>query len=301
MSTIVFTVAVLTVIGLFAAVILYFTARKFHVEEDGRIDEVQEMLPGANCGGCGSAGCRAFAEKLVGSDDWEGLRCPVGGDETMQAIASFLGKEAKAGVALEAVMRCSGSCTAAPARVRYDGVRSCAVANNLFAGESGCAFGCLGCGDCEAACQFGGVKINPETGLPVIDYDLCTGCGACVKACPRHVIELRRKAPKNRRIYVSCLNQEKGAVARKQCEAACIGCGKCQKVCAFDAITVENNVAWIDSGKCRFCRKCVEACPTHSIIEENFPPRKVVAEAANGAADPKKLVVPTTSEPSSLS
>lgn len=302
MSTILFTVATLTVIGLLAAVILYFTARKFHVDEDGRIDEVQEMLPGANCGGCGTAGCRAFAEKLVQSDDWDGLLCPVGGDETMQCIAAFLGKEAKAGAAMEAVVRCSGSCSAAPAKNLYDGVRSCAVANNLYSGESGCAFGCLGCGDCAAACQFGGVSISPETGLPVIDHDLCTGCGSCVKACPRHVIELRRKAPKGRRIYVSCINQEKGAAARKNCTAACIGCGKCQKVCTFDAIVLENNVAWIDSSKCRMCRKCVEECPTHSIIEENFPPRKVRPEtAADTPAEQLKPVVQTISEPSSLS
>jgi ferredoxin len=120
--------------------------------------------------------------------------------------------------------------------------------------------------------------MNPETGLPEVIDDKCTACGACVKACPRDIIELRKKNPKDRKIFVSCINEEKGGVARKNCKVACIGCGKCVKVCPFDAITMENNLAYIDPVKCRLCRKCVPECPTNAIHEINFPPRRAKTE-----------------------
>ena len=146
--------------------------------------------------------------------------------------------------------------------------------HNLYGGDTGCPFGCLGCGDCVRACQFGAISIDPQTGLPVVDEEKCTACGSCVKACPRNIIELRKKGPKGRRMVVECVNKDKGAVARKACKNACIGCGKCQKVCEFDAIVVENNVAYIDFTKCRLCRKCEAECPTGAIHAVNFPPRK---------------------------
>jgi ferredoxin len=144
-------------------------------------------------------------------------------------------------------------------------------------------------------CQFGAIKINKETGLPEVNDEKCTGCGACVKACPKVVIELRKKAPKFRKVYVSCINKDKGAVAKKACSSACIGCGKCAKTCPFEAITVENNVAYIDFNKCKMCRKCVEQCPTGAIMEENFPPRKPKAEGV-AAVDPEKVKVEKPSE-----
>ncbi|MFA5194678.1 MAG: 4Fe-4S binding protein, partial [Bacteroidales bacterium] len=146
--------------------------------------------------------------------------------------------------------------------------------HNLYSGSNGCPYGCLGGGDCVDACQFDAMYMDKETGLPVIIQDKCIACGACVKACPRKIIELRKKGKKDRRIFVSCINREKGAVAKKNCEAACIGCGKCVKECKFEAITLENNLAYIDFEKCTLCRKCVESCPTHSIWEVNFPERK---------------------------
>ena len=118
------------------------------------------------------------------------------------------------------------------------------------------------------------IHINPETLLPEVNEEKCTACGACVKACPKMIIELRKKGPKSRRIFVSCVNKDKGSIARKACTAACIGCGKCEKTCPFGAITVENNLAYIDDNKCRLCRKCVEVCPTGAIFSLNFPPKK---------------------------
>ena len=146
--------------------------------------------------------------------------------------------------------------------------------NSCGAGETGCGYGCLGCGDCVSACSFGAIKINDETGLPEVDEDKCTACGACVNACPRHIIELRKRGVKNRRVYVRCVNKDKGAAAMKACKVACIGCGKCEKECKFGAITIQGNLSYIDPDKCRLCRKCVEVCPTHAIVAINFPAPK---------------------------
>ena len=279
MNVIVVSLITLGVIGALAAVILYFVAKKFYVYEDPRIDEVEAVLPGANCGACGYPGCRGFADASVKADTLDSMLCPVGGAAVMAQIGNILGKTASEVEPTVAVVRCNGTCENRPRTNQYDGVKSCAIAHNLYGGETGCSWGCLGLGDCEVSCKFDALHVNPETGLPEIDEDKCTSCGACVKACPRLLIEIRKKGPKSRRIYVSCMNQDKGAVAKKACEAACIGCSKCFKVCPFEAITINNNLAYIDSQKCRLCRKCVSECPTSAIVELNFPPAKPKVEA----------------------
>jgi len=143
------------------------------------------------------------------------------------------------------------------------------------------------------SCKFDAMYMDEETGLPVVIEDNCVACGACVDACPRGILELRNKGKKSRRIFVSCINKEKGGPAKKNCSVACIGCGKCEKVCKFDAITIENNLAYIDYEKCKLCRKCEPECPTGAIHELHFPPRKVkpateAAAAAAGAAAVKE-------------
>ena len=292
--TLVYTMITLSAIGAAAAVILYFVAQKFKVYEDPRIDEVESALPGANCGGCGYAGCRAFAEACVKGNEFSALFCPVGGNDCMTDVAGILGFEAVAQDPRVAVVRCNGTCEYRPKTNRFDGASSCVVASSLYSGDTGCQYGCLGYGDCVVACDFDAIHMNPETGLPEVDDDQCVACGACVKACPKILIELRKKAKKDRKIYVSCRNEDKGGLARKACSVACIGCSKCFKVCPFDAITMNNNLAYIDSDKCKLCRKCVPECPTHAIVELNFPPRKVKTDlppkpaAKKPEASPKK-------------
>ena len=278
MSLILVAVISLGAIGLISAVILYVASKKFAVYEDPRIAQVAEVLPQANCGGCGFPGCSGFAAACVKAGSLEGKMCPVGGQPTMEKVASILGLEAAASEPKVAVVRCNGTCANRPKLTQYDGVRSCVVANSTFGGETGCTFGCLGCGDCVSACQFDAIHMNPETGLPEVDESKCTACGACSKACPRNIIEIRPKGKNNRRVYVQCVNKDKGAVARKACAAACIGCGKCVKV-SFEAITLENNLAYIDPAKCKSCRKCEMECPQQAIVAVNFPPRKPKADA----------------------
>ncbi len=272
-TTFIFTIVSLTLLGFALALILYFVAQKFKVEEDPRIDDVEALLPGANCGGCGFAGCRAFAEGCVKASNLDSLFCPVGGNDTMKSVASYLGLAVAEKAPQVAVIRCNGNCDNRPKTNHYDGYSSCAVMASLYAGDTACSFGCLGQGDCVTVCNFDAIKMDVKTGLPEVDQDKCTACGACVSACPKSIIELRNKGPKNRRIFVSCVNKDKGGVAKKACSVACIGCKKCQKVCPFDAITVENNLAYIDFNKCKLCRKCVTECPTQAIWEVNFPVR----------------------------
>lgn len=293
---IVWTIIVIAVLAVLLACLLFFISKKFKVEEDPRIDTVEKIMPGANCGGCGFAGCRAFAENAVKAENLETVFCPVGGADTMKKVAAALGKEAVVKAPQVAVVRCNGCKEARVKTTLYAGSPKCSVIANLYTGDTGCSFGCLGCGDCVSACDFGALSMNAETGLPEVDESKCTSCGKCVKTCPKGVIELRNKGPRSMRVFVSCINRDKGAVARKACKNACIGCGKCAKVCAHEAITVENNVAYIDFTKCKLCKKCVAECPTGAIHAVNFPAPKP-APAAAPAAPAAKPAAPAQPAP----
>lgn len=301
MNEIMIAVIVLGVIGLLSAIVLYVISHKFAVSEDPRQGKVAAVLPQANCGGCGYPGCSGFAAACVKAADGgslEGKLCPVGGQPVMEKVAAILGLAAEVSAPKVAVVRCNGTCENRPRIAVFDGVQSCRVQNMTGTGETQCAYGCLGCGDCVAVCQFGALTMNPVTGLPEVDEEKCTACGACAKACPRGIIEIRLKGPKGRRMVVLCNNKDKGPVANKVCKVSCIGCGKCVKTCdKFEAITLVNNLAYIDAEKCRLCRKCEEACPKGAIHAINFPPRKPKAEQpAAQTGQPVQAVKPAARE-----
>ena len=299
MDLILIAVIVLGGIGLVSALVLFAASKKFAVHEDPRIGQVAEVLPQANCGGCGYPGCSGFAGACVKAADagsLDGYLCPVGGQPVMEKVAGILGMTAAASAPKVAVVRCNGTCEARPRVAEFDGALSCRVQHMTGMGESLCGYGCLGCGDCVKACQFGAISINAD-GLAEVDESKCTACGACSKACPRGIIEIRLAGPKSRRMVVMCNNKDKGAIANKACKNACIGCGKCVKTCEkFEAITLENNLAWIDPEKCKMCRKCEEACPKGAIHAINFPPRKPKAEGDAAPVAPK-AVAPAAEAP----
>ncbi len=272
------TIGILCGTGLLGAVLLFFVARRFHVDEDPRIDRIAALLPGANCGGCGLKGCRDLATTCVQRGNLTGINCPVGGTPVMKKIAEIIGVCAEEANPMVAVLRCNGTCQARPKRSEYDGAHSCAVMNSVAVGTRGCSYGCLGCGDCADVCPFDAIAMDESTGLPVVDPEKCTSCGKCVATCPRHLLELRYKGKRDRRVWVACSSRDKGAVARKICTNACIGCGKCVRTCPFEAIDLKDNLAYIDFEKCRACGKCLDACPTGA-IHSTLPPRKQPTES----------------------
>ncbi len=273
-DSILFSAILLPSLGTAAALVLFVVSKKFYIYENPKISEVEDLLPAANCAGCGFPGCRAFAEQLVNSDDISDLFCPVGGNDVMKMVSEALGKEVAEKDPTVAVVRCQGSCAVRPKPTEYQGPKSCAISALIYSGETDCQYGCLGDGDCVAVCKFDAMYMDEETGLPVVITDKCTSCGMCVEACPRDIIEMRPKHKRDLKIFVGCLNEEKGGLAKKACSVACIGCSKCVDACPKEAIVVKNNLAYIDPEYCTLCRKCVPVCPTHSIIETNFPPRK---------------------------
>lgn len=251
----------MALLGGLLGLILAVASKRFHVETDPRIDEVSEALPGVNCGACGYPGCAGYAEAIV-VEGTEINLCAPGGKETVEAIASIMGMEAVATEARFATVACQAK--GMQSRFRYEGVRDCKAANvmGLAGGFKTCTYGCLGLGNCAAACPFDAIVMGADD-LPHVNEDLCTGCGQCVSACPRG---LTRVDSEKRVIFVQCKNRDKGAVANKLCEHACIGCHKCVKECPFDAIHVENNLAVIDYEKCKLCGKCVGVCPKQVIV-----------------------------------
>ena len=289
-EVVLYTIIILTAIGVVAAIILFFVAKKFNVIEDPRIDEVEEALPSANCGGCGMPGCRAFAEACCKADSLDALNCPPGGADTMKAVGDILGMTPAEKAPQVAVLLCNGSHNNRKRTSQYDGAENCTIAANLYGGDTDCTHGCLGLGECVDSCNFDAMYMDKETGLPVVIEDMCTACGACVVACPKDLYELRNKGKKSKRIFVSCMNTDKGAPAKKACDVACIGCSKCFKACKFDAITMKDNKAYIDYEKCVLCRACVLECPTNAIHELNFPVRKVRPPKDKVEAKPKAKV-----------
>ncbi|MDE6693679.1 MAG: RnfABCDGE type electron transport complex subunit B [Muribaculaceae bacterium] len=262
-------IMVLGGIGAIGAIALNRVAKKFHVEEDALVGQVESLLPGVNCGGCGMNGCHDFAVQCVKAGRLEGFYCPSAGSEGMDKIAEALGCTSSGREPDVAVMKCAGtSSTKRAFASKYEGVRRCSIMN-MTAGDYDCDNSCLGCGDCMDVCQWQAINYNATTGIVEISAEKCVGCGMCVSTCPRRIIELRPRNRRNRRVWVACSNCQKGAVTRKQCSVGCIGCGLCAKQCPVDAISISDNLAYIDPAKCVACGKCIGVCPTKAIQSVN--------------------------------
>ncbi len=244
-------------LGLLLAGALFAAAKKFYVFEDPRIGQVEELLPGANCGGCGKAGCKAFAEALVAGEDGS---CPVASSEAMEAIATVLGKDLGGGNPEVAHVMCEGLKSSATFNGLYQGIKDCRAAHLVGQVSRACSYGCIGLGSCVEACAFDAIEIY--NGVARVIPENCVACGACVEMCPRDLIVM---TPKGRQVFVPCKSRDAGKVVTKVCELGCIGCKKCVKVCPSDAIGFDNNLAWIITDKCTQCYECVDACPRHII------------------------------------
>lgn len=249
----------LTALGLLFGVALAMASKKFRVEVDPRVEEITDLLPGANCGACGFAGCSGYAEALVKGATDIGI-CPPSPPEATARIAALLGKEAGGKEKVVAFLHCAGG-KVSKRRFMYDGIRTCAAANLVGGGNLGCEFGCTALYDCVRACPFGAIDID-AIGMPYVNPDTCTGCGICVKVCPRHLFQL---VPVDKTIHVACSNPDRGKFVRLVCDIGCIGCVKCVKVCKPEAIEMKEGLAFIHHEKCTMCGECIPVCPKNII------------------------------------
>lgn len=211
------------ILGLVLGGIIGIFVKFFKVESDPRIELVKELLPNANCGGCGTAGCADFAKAVV-EGKLPPSKCPVSSSEQVAAIARALGIDPGQSFPQRAVVRCGGDCRQGQRVVEYAGIADCAAASLVAGGPKDCEYGCLGLGTCAHKCPFGAIEI--VNGLALVHEELCVGCGTCVAACPRGVIAL---VPAASKAHVYCHNPRKGAEKRKHCKVGCIGCRKCEK------------------------------------------------------------------------
>lgn len=252
-------VLIVTVIGLLAGLILTIASKFMAVEVDERFDEVRNCLPGANCGACGYAGCDAYAEALLKGDVATNL-CVPGGASAAADISAVLGVECEAVVPKRAFVKCNGCTEHTQKMTDYDGIKSCKAAAMYYGGDGMCSFGCLGYGDCVAACPYDAIQI--VNGVAKVNPLNCVGCGVCAKTCPKGIINI---IPASNNVAVACSSKDKGAVVRKACSSGCIGCKMCEKVCPNGAISVNDNLAYIDPEKCENCGLCAEKCPVKAI------------------------------------
>lgn len=279
--------------GLIFGAILAVASKIFAVDIDERVPQIVEVLPGANCGGCGFAGCNAYADAVVKGEAAVNC-CPVGGEIAAEKIAYIMGVTAEKSVKQAARVLCQGSLENTDTRYEYDGPMDCLTADRLGGGPKSCAYGCMGLGSCTSVCKFGAIEV--KDGVAVVDEEKCTACGACVNICPKHVIAI---LPVTSKVTVKCSSKDKGKKTRTVCKTGCIGCGICAKNCPKEAITVENNVASINSELCVSCGICAAKCPQKCIIstrvikkaavpnsiddnrDDDAPPKIQVAKKAN--------------------
>ena len=270
---IIIAIAILGGLGLIFGLVLSAASKVFYVETDPRLDQLNEALPGANCGGCGYAGCGAYAEAVLKGEAEIG-KCASGGNECAQAMAAVMGVKAEAVTRRVAMVCCSGEkaydeegnqTKGAKIKANYEGFHDCLAASKVGgSGPLSCKFGCLGYGTCTTACKYGAIKV--VNGVARVDEDLCVGCMACAAVCPRHLII---PVEPDRNVVIACNSMAKGAVTTRSCTVGCIGCGLCKKICPKGAITVEKNLARIDYTKCDNCGLCATVCPKKLIKDSN--------------------------------
>ncbi|MDR0405170.1 MAG: Fe-S cluster domain-containing protein [Clostridiales bacterium] len=248
-------VTALGAIGLALGLLLAGASKYLAVPRDARVPSITEALPGANCGGCGFAGCGALASAIA-----EGkaavTACPVGGERVSAKIAEIMGVEASPAQRTAALVLCSGVDGAAKKKYQYEGAADCAAVSRLAGGDKSCRYGCLGYGDCVRACQFGAIRVTD--GVARVDREKCTACGMCAAACPKGVIRL---IPADKSYSVSCSSRDKGSAMKNLCGAGCIACRLCERACPAGAVTVTDNIAEIDYAKCTDCGECFRKCP----------------------------------------
>jgi len=267
-------------LGFVLAAGLALAHRFLHVEEDPRLDEVENRLPGSNCGACGEPGCRAFAEKLIAGES-SPSGCTVSSPEGTLDIASFLGVDPGQATKIVARLRCGGGKAQSQLLAEYVGYSNCRGAHLVGSGGKGCSWGCLGLADCEVSCDFGAIAMNGN-GLPVVDIGLCTACGDCVDACPRDLFVLE---PVSHALVVQCAAPLEGEAARAVCLAACDACGKCALDAASGLIEMRDGLPHVDySAGGPATPEATFRCPTGAIrwvpsgqFEEERD-RKVLAE-----------------------
>ena len=255
MNTVLIAGGVVSAVGLIFGILLGVAAKIFAVEQDEKLPLILEVLPGANCGGCGFAGCSQFAGAVISGEAAAG-GCPVGGVDAARGVAKIMGITLDNFEKKVAFVRCAGSEGVAEVKYSYEGNMDCYSASKMAGGEKACQYSCIGYGTCISACNFGAISIKDD--LAVIDFERCTGCGQCVSACPKNVISIISKQDK---YIVKCQNQDKANVIKFKCTAGCIGCKICEKVCPVSAVHVDNFLATIDKDLCISCGQCAEKCP----------------------------------------
>lgn len=259
--SVLYAVLVVSAVAVIFGFLILVVFRFFHVEVDEREAEINELLPGANCGGCGYSGCQGYASALASGADTDLTKCTAGGQETVSLLGEYFGQSTGAFVPKVAVVHCQGNQHHVKVNYEYTGSQNCQTASELFGGPGSCSHGCLGLADCVRSCEYDAIHV--VDGLARVDADKCIACGACVKACPRNLIEIE---PKYSDLYtVRCKNPEPGNIVRQACDIGCIGCGLCVRNCPSEAIHMEDKLAVIDVEKCTHCNKCFEVCPTKSI------------------------------------
>lgn len=245
--------------GLLAGVLLTLASHVFAVQTDPKQEQITEALPGANCGGCGLAGCADYAAAVAAGTAAPNL-CKPGGASVADALGKILGIEVEVSEPMVMLVHCSGDCEASRRLYDASGMRSCAAAKASYSGSGLCSYGCLGLGDCAAVCDDDAISIH--NGIAVVDPDKCIACGKCAKACPNALLSLR---PKKSRVAVTCSSQDNGRKTKQACDNGCIGCRMCVKKCPKNAITIEQSHAVIDYDACVGCGLCTQVCPTGAV------------------------------------